>query len=56
MLVPEAKKSLVEAADKRQAEIREQYRQGHITQDERYNRVIEVWSKTTERYLKCIDG
>ena len=25
-----------------------QYRQGHITQDERYNRVVEVWSKTNE--------
>ncbi len=48
MIVPDAKRTLVEAADRRQSEIREQYRQGHITQDERYNRVIEVWSKTTE--------
>ncbi len=48
MIIPDAKTTLVEAADKRQAEIKEQYRQGHITQDERYNRVIEVWSKTTE--------
>jgi DNA-directed RNA polymerase subunit beta' len=48
MIVPEAKATLVANADQRQTEIREQYRQGHITQDERYNRVIEVWSKTTE--------
>ncbi|MHC1691869.1 MAG: DNA-directed RNA polymerase subunit beta' [Sphaerochaetaceae bacterium] len=48
MIVPAAKKSLVEDADRRQSEIREQYRQGHITQEERYNRVVEVWSKTTE--------
>ncbi|HLW21666.1 MAG TPA: DNA-directed RNA polymerase subunit beta', partial [Sphaerochaetaceae bacterium] len=48
MIVPESKRVLVEAADQRQTEIKEQYRQGHITQDERYNRVIEVWSKTTE--------
>ncbi|MFA5468242.1 MAG: DNA-directed RNA polymerase subunit beta' [Sphaerochaetaceae bacterium] len=48
MIIPEAKASLVKAAEERQEEIREQYRQGHITQDERYNRVIEVWSKTTE--------
>ena len=48
MIVPESKLVLVEAADQRQTEIKEQYRQGHITQDERYNRVIEVWSKTTE--------
>ncbi|UZV49830.1 hypothetical protein OSA68_01340, partial [Treponema pallidum] len=25
-----------------------QYRGGHITQEERYNRVVEVWSKTSE--------
>jgi len=48
MIVPDAKAELVTAADLRQSEIKEQYRQGHITQDERYNRVIEVWSKTTE--------
>ena len=48
MIIPEAKATLVAAADQRQTEIREQYRQGHITQDERYNRVVEVWSKTTE--------
>ena len=48
MIVPEAKSAMVKEAEQRQEEIREQYRQGHITQDERYNRVIEVWSKTTE--------
>ena len=48
MIIPDAKAELVAIADKRQNEIKEQYRQGHITQDERYNRVIEVWSKTTE--------
>ncbi len=48
IIVPQAKAELVELADQRQSEIREQYRQGHITHDERYNRVIEVWSKTTE--------
>ena len=27
---------------------RKQYLDGHITQEERYNRVVEVWSKTNE--------
>ncbi len=27
----------------------EQYRQGHITQEERYNRAIEVWTQTNEQ-------
>jgi len=48
MIIPDTKYQLVAEADKRQNEIREQYQQGHITQDERYNRVVEVWSKTTE--------
>lgn len=48
MLVPDAKKEMVEKANQQQAEIMSQYRQGHITQDERYNRVIEVWSQTNE--------
>ncbi|AEC02919.1 DNA-directed RNA polymerase subunit beta' [Parasphaerochaeta coccoides] len=48
MLVPTAKKEMVEKANQQQAEIMNQYRQGHITQDERYNRVIEVWSQTNE--------
>ncbi len=48
MIIPESKAEMMKDAEKRQEEIREQYRQGHITQDERYNRVIEVWSKATE--------
>lgn len=48
IVIPETKEALVESANQRQAEIREQYRQGHITQDERYNRIIEIWSKTTD--------
>ncbi|MDD3996130.1 MAG: DNA-directed RNA polymerase subunit beta' [Sphaerochaetaceae bacterium] len=54
MIVPQAKLDLVQNADQRQSEIREQYRQGHITQDERYNRVIEVWSKTTEEISNAL--
>ncbi len=48
MIIPDAKKELVEKANEQQAQILDQYRQGHITQDERYNRVIEVWSQTNE--------
>ena len=54
MIIPEAKKELVTSAEQRQMEIRDQYRQGHITQDERYNRVIEVWSKTTEEISSAL--
>ncbi len=48
VVIPEKKRSMIEAANKRVLEIQNQYLQGHITQEERYNRVIEVWSKTNE--------
>ena len=48
VVIPEEKKKLIEDSNKQVAVIHNQYLQGHITQDERYNRVIEVWSKTNE--------
>ncbi len=48
VVIPEKKREMIEDANKRVIEIQNQYLQGHITQEERYNRVIEVWSKTNE--------
>jgi DNA-directed RNA polymerase subunit beta' len=48
IVIPEKKKEMVEGANNQVREIQEQYIQGHITQEERYNRVVEVWSKTNE--------
>ena len=48
MIVPAAKKSMVDKANVEQQKILDQYRQGHITQEERYNRVIEVWTQTND--------
>lgn len=48
VVVPEIKKDMIEEANQKVAAIQEQYRAGHITSEERYNRVIEVWSKTNE--------
>lgn len=48
ILIPESKKEMIEKANTEVREIQEQYLHGHITQEERYNRVIEVWSKTNE--------
>jgi len=48
ILIPESKKQMIEKANVEVREIQEQYLHGHITQEERYNRVIEVWSKTNE--------
>ncbi|HHU36925.1 MAG TPA: DNA-directed RNA polymerase subunit beta' [Treponema sp.] len=48
ILIPPEKEAMIEVGNKEVASIQEKYQQGHITQDERYNRVVEVWSKTNE--------
>ena len=49
MVVPENKFTLVEEAQKAVMEVQAQYQEGAITQGERYNKIIEIWSKVTER-------
>jgi DNA-directed RNA polymerase subunit beta' len=48
IVVPKEKTSMIEEANKKVEEIQKQYRDGHITQEERYNRVVEVWTKTND--------
>ncbi len=48
ILIPDEKKGLVEVANGEIDKIQTQYRDGHITSEERYNRVVEVWGKTNE--------
>ncbi|MFA6773237.1 MAG: DNA-directed RNA polymerase subunit beta', partial [Sphaerochaeta sp.] len=54
MIVPVAKQELVSKANNEQQRILEQYRQGHITQEERYNRVIEVWTQTNDQLTDAL--
>jgi len=48
MVVPEAKKALLADADATVDKIEKMYRRGLISEEERYERVIEKWTKTTE--------
>ncbi|WP_291632924.1 DNA-directed RNA polymerase subunit beta' [Clostridium sp.] len=48
MQVPEAKKGLLKDADETVDKIEKMYRRGLISEEERYQRVIEKWTKTTE--------
>ena len=48
MLVPEEKSDLVNAAKNEVARIDEMYQNGLITEGERYNKVIDQWTTTTE--------
>jgi len=46
--LPEEKAGLLAAADASVVEIDEQFNQGLITEDERYDQAIAIWRKTTE--------
>ncbi len=48
MLIPERKEELLDQANQEVLEIKNQYNKGHITDGERYNKVIDIWAKTTE--------
>jgi len=48
IIVPNAKEGMIKEATERVEQIHNQYLQGYITNEERYNRVIEVWSTTND--------
>jgi DNA-directed RNA polymerase subunit beta' len=49
MVIPDNKKTLVKDADKQVIAVQQQYLDGAITNGERYNKVIEIWSSITEK-------
>jgi len=52
--VPQSKPKLLEEAEERTAIIETQYHRGLITEDERYNGVIEAWLEATDRITDTI--
>ncbi|MBR5809736.1 MAG: DNA-directed RNA polymerase subunit beta', partial [Clostridia bacterium] len=52
--VPEKKKELLEEAEKQIDAIAKKYRRGLLTNEERYNEVIKVWSSTTDKVTKAM--
>ncbi len=45
--IPEEKEKLIEEATKKVATIQKQYEKGVITDGERYNKIIDIWTHTT---------
>ena len=50
--VPEAKRGLIAKAEKEIEEAQRRYERGDITEVERYNKVIDTWSATTDSLTK----
>jgi DNA-directed RNA polymerase subunit beta' len=54
MLVPQEKHGIVERAEKEVKEIGTQYSSGLVTAGERYNKVVDIWSKAGDEVSKVM--
>jgi DNA-directed RNA polymerase subunit beta' len=54
MLVPPQKTTLLAAAEAEVKEIEQQYTSGLVTQGERYNKVVDIWSKAGDEVGKAM--
>lgn len=52
--VPKEKKQILAAADAAVSKTEQQFRRGLITDEERYNKVIEIWTQATETVTKAL--
>ncbi len=48
MIIPSAKRNILEMADKDVSEMNRQYIEGLITKGEKYNKVVDIWAKATD--------
>ncbi|MCP4634699.1 MAG: DNA-directed RNA polymerase subunit beta' [candidate division Zixibacteria bacterium] len=54
--IPPEKTKLVEQAHKEVSQIRKQYERGIITNGERYNKVIDTWTRTSNEVMEVMFG
>ncbi len=52
MVVPDTKAAIIEKTDELVAEFEQQYNEGLITKVEKYNKVVDAWSKCTDQIAK----
>ncbi|HYG82224.1 MAG TPA: DNA-directed RNA polymerase subunit beta', partial [Pyrinomonadaceae bacterium] len=52
LVTPDAKKGLVEKAERDVIDVEQQYLDGVITNGERYNKVVAIWSEVTDKVAK----
>jgi DNA-directed RNA polymerase subunit beta' len=54
MMVPPQKEKILAGAEREVKEIQEQYESGLVTNGERYNKVVDIWSRTNDRIGKAM--
>jgi DNA-directed RNA polymerase subunit beta' len=56
LTVPKERQVLMNQASQEVAEIERQYRRGLLTEEEQYNRIIEIWSRVREEVAEVVAG
>ncbi|MBL4865271.1 MAG: DNA-directed RNA polymerase subunit beta', partial [Pseudomonadales bacterium] len=54
MVIPTTKQAIIEGAEDEVREIADQYASGLVTQGERYNKVVDIWSRTNDVIAKAM--
>ena len=54
LLVPQGKYATLSAADEEVEATYQQHQEGLLTEDERYNRVVEIWADVSEKIAKSV--
>jgi DNA-directed RNA polymerase subunit beta' len=54
MVIPQEKAGIIEAAEQEVKDIEAQYTSGLVTNGERYNKVVDIWSHTNDKVAKAM--
>jgi len=54
LVIPKEKTAIIAAAEGEVGKIQEQYSSGLVTQGERFNKVIDIWSRTNDQVAKAM--
>jgi DNA-directed RNA polymerase subunit beta' len=54
IVIPEQKTRIVTSADREVKEIQDQYASGLVTNGERYNKVVDIWSRANDQVAKAM--
>jgi len=56
IVVPETKQAVLDETATRVEETERQYRRGLITEEEQYNKVVELWTRATDEITQAVKG
>ena len=54
MVIPPSKKDIIDAADAEVRAIEQQFAEGFVTAGERYNKVVDIWSRTNDKVANAM--